>query len=241
MLSFPKNIICVTSTTGDGNMSFKGAMKKEIIDNRTRFLRKYGIGEQEHIAMRCDHGEKITLVDRDHFSIGVHTPEDQLQSEVLVTQRKHLALFLLTADCLPVSFYDPITQTIALAHISRKTLTRMLVQKTIAFLHNELGVNPQNLLVHIGPSIKKESYAFSLPLLEVHNELKNYIEIKDTVAHIDLPLACTSQLEKLGVLKENIFVSPIDTRTSSEHYSYYCMKKNNEQDTARMATVLMQR
>lgn len=241
MSSFPFNVICETSTVHDGNMSFKAGSKSDVTSNRVSFLAKFKIAPYEHIAMLCNHGSRITYVDHDHFSVGAFELEDQVQSDVLVTQEKHLALFLLTADCIPLSLYDKTTHTIALAHISRKTFVDGLIQKTITFLSGELGVVPQNLQVHIGPHIKKDSYVFQLPLQEEPDVLKNYIKIKDAMAHIDLPLACTSQLEIHGVLKENIFISPIDTGISKDYFSYYRMKKNNEPDSARMATILMQR
>jgi len=241
MTNFPKSIICETSTLQDGNMGFKAGSKKEVIDNRTRFLEKFGIAYQEHIAMRCDHGDIITLVDGKHEAVGATEPEDQIKSEVLVTQKKHLALLLLTADCEPVSFYDPVSQTIALLHISRKTLIAKLIEKTVSFLEDTLGVLPQNLLVNIGPHIKKESYAFILPLEEAPAELAPYTEEKNEHAHIDLVQASIDQLNGTGIDAKNIFVSPIDTGTSKNHYSYFMMKKNGEPDAARMATILMMR
>lgn len=227
----PPNILCRTSTIADGDMSFTREDKIEAIANRTKFLEKNGITYTDHIAMICNHGETITLITNHHLS--------PLQSEVLVTQQKNIALFLLTADCLPVSLYDPVTQTIALAHISRKTLVQKLVQKTIGFLYDELDVQPQNLKVYIGPHIKKESYVFALPLQEQSVELENYIEIKDGFAYVDLERACCAQLVVQGIQAEQISISEIDTRTSRNHFSYYRMQKNQEPNTARMATILM--
>lgn len=241
MSLFPKNIVSEISTVRDGNMSFKAGAKQDVITHRIDFLGKFNIAPHEYIAMRCDHGDRITLVDHNDKDAEVLTPEEQIQSEVLVTQKKHLALFLLTADCLPVSFYDKTTHTIALAHISRRTLVAGLVQKTIGFLNKQLGVLPQNLLIYIGPHIKKESYVFSLPLQENSKELEDYVEINNGQAHIDLTSACTAELKKHGVLKKNIAISEIDTGVSDQHYSYFKMKKNNEIDTPRMATILMMR
>lgn len=241
MNDLPKTIICETSTIADGNMDFRFGSKKEVIDNRTNFLQKFGIAYQEHIAMRCDHGNIISLVDDKHPGVGIIGQEEQIHSEVLVTQKKHLALMLFTADCQPVSFYDPVTQTIALAHISRKTLTQKLSKKTVDFLQNELGVIPSNLIVHIGPHIKKESYVFSLPLTEESEELKAFTEEKNGEAHIDLVGANLAQLTATGIKLENIFVSPIDTGISKEHYSYYKMKKEERSDEARLTTILMMR
>lgn len=241
MHTLPKNITCETSTIVDGNMDFRFSSKKEVIDNRTLYLQKFGIAYQEHIAMRCDHGDIISLVDHTHPSVGAIGQEEQVHSEVLVTQKKHLALMLFTADCQPVSFYDPVTQTIALAHISRKTLLANLSQKTVTFLQEKLSVTPSNLIVHIGPHIKKESYVFPLPLTEESPYLKVYTEEKNGVAHIDLVAANLAQLTATGITLENIFVSPIDTGTSKEHYSYFMMRKKGLPDSARMATILMMR
>lgn len=227
------NILCQISTVRDGNMSFKGGDEEEVTSNRRTFLKKHGIEYSDCCAMTCNHGEAITLVTRSN--------QRPVQSEVLVTQQKNLALLLLTADCQPMSFYDPITQTIALAHVSRKTLVDGLIKKTISFLHEELGVESKNLHVSIGPSIKKESYVFPLPLQEEQPELQDFIKRTDGFAYIDLIGASMQQLKKAGIETEQILVSEIDTGSSSQYYSYYRMNKNNEKNTARMATVLMLR
>lgn len=240
MNNFPSNIICETSTAKDGNMDFRFGARGEVLDNRTRFLEKFGIAYQEHIAMRCDHGDVISLVDSRSEALGATSQEDQIQSEVLVTQKKHIALMLFTADCQPVSFYDPVTETIALAHISRKTLANKLPSKTVHYLEQKLKVDPSHFLVHIGPSIQKESYAFPLPLPEVHPLLLAFIEEKDGFAHIDLVGADLDQLQASGIRKENITVSPEDTASDS-YFSYFMMKKNGETQEARMATILLMR
>lgn len=240
MNNFKSNIICETSKAQDGNMDFRFGGRNEVLENRTKFLERFGIAYQEHIAMRCDHGDIICLVDDRNEAVGATSQEGQIHSEVLVTQRKHLALMLFTADCQPVSFYDPVTQTIALAHISRKTLTAKLSEKTVNFLKRKLNVDPSNLLVNIGPSIQKESYAFPLPLASEHPLLVPFTEEKEGFAHIDLVGANLHQLIASGINKENIIVSADDT-ASPDYFSYFMMKKNNASQEARMATILLMR
>jgi copper oxidase (laccase) domain-containing protein len=222
MNNFKSNVICETSKAQDGNMDFRFGGRNEVLENRTTFLQRFGIAYQEHIAMRCDHGDIITLVDDRNEAVGATSQEGQIHSEVLVTQKKHLALMLFTADCQPVSFYDPVTQTIALAHISRKTLTAKLPQKTVYFLQQKLNVDPANLLVNIGPSIQKGSYAFPLPLSEAHPLLIPFTEEKDGRAHIDLVGANLEHLVASGITKENITVSTDDT-ASPEYFSYFML------------------
>lgn len=241
MNTLPSTVICETSTTASGNMDFRFGPRKEVIDNRTRFLEEHGIAYQEHIAMRCDHTDIIRIVDDKNNAIGVTSQEDQIASEVLITQKKHLALMLFTADCQPVSFYDPVTQTIALAHISRKTLLDLLTQKTVKFLQKKLNVEPANLCVHIGPSIHKESYAFKLPLAEQRPRLLPYTEERNGFAYIDLIGANLHELLTAGIKPNNISISEEDTASSGKYFSYYAMKKRGETHEARMATILMMR
>lgn len=241
MNNFPKTLICKTSTVADGNMDFRFGPRKEVIQQRTAFLEKENIAYQEHIAMRCDHGDIISMVDDKSEERGALSQEAQIHSEVLATRKKHIALMLFTADCLPVSFYDPLTQTIALAHISRKTLVDKLPQKTVTFLRREFGVAPANLIIHIGPHIHKESYAFKLPLADTPQELQTFTEEKEGYAHIDLAGATIRQFTTAGITKENISISPEDTGASAHYFSYFMMQKNGEADEARMATILMMR
>ncbi len=238
MAEFPKEVVCAISKTSDGNMDFRFGEAQTVIRNRTGFLKRYGILYEDHIAMRCDHTDIISLVTSFHPEVGAYSQEEQIHSEVLVTQEKNLALMLFTADCQPTCFYDPVTETIALAHISRKTLCNKLSEKTVAFLQESFGVEAENLLVHIGPSIQKESYAFPLPLEEVDEQLQNFVEEREGMAYIDLLGAHKKQLQGLGVKKENINASEEDT-ASDAYFSYHCARKKGESDAGRMATILM--
>lgn len=226
-----------TSTTLDGNMSFRFGNENEVLRNRKTFLEKHSIPWGDHVCMKCDHTEKIIFVDDTKFPLDIHRMVD---AEVLVTQKKHTALMLLTADCLPTSFFDPVTQTIALAHFSRQTIADLLPQKTVQFLQQMLGVNPANLQVNVGPHIHKDSYSFPAPLPHVSEIIAPFIETSGGTAFIDLPSAHNHQLEEAGVLKSNIALCEIDTATSPNHFSYYIHKKKGDQD-GRLASILMMR
>lgn len=222
-------------------MDFRFNAPEEVTRNRTNFLQTLGINYEDHIAMRCTHEDTIMVVDRTHQGIGARTQGDQPVADVLITQEKSLALLLLTADCQAVSFYDPNTNTIALAHISRATLILQLPQKTVHFLEDQFGADPKNLLVHIGPSIRKESYRFPLPLENESPLLLPFTTKEDRVASIDLIEANLHQLTATGVMRENISIAPEDTARTEKYFSHYRAVHTNTPDEARMATVLMVR
>ena len=238
---FPSTILCETSTVDDGNMSFRSGTYDEVLAHRVQFLEKNSVSSSNYLPMHCEHGETITVVDDTYSVLETAEPEKWIPSEVLVTQTKNLALFLLTADCQPMSFYDPVTDTIALAHISRVTLTKKLPQKTVHFLRQILGVKPENLLVYIGPHIKKASYTFNTPLKEVDLKLITFTEEENGIVHINLEEASIAQLHSAGIRIKHISISPIDTGTSIHHFSHHTLKKHGQAHTARMATILMMR
>lgn len=238
MTILPKNILFKTSTITDGNMSFRFGDDKTVVENRKRFLAKNNIDSQNHICMRCDHGEVIIAINRDTNGVGAESQEEMIEAEVLVTQEKGLALMLLTADCIPAVFYDPIEKVIALAHLNRKTIAHNLAQKTVSFLCKNFNSEPQNLHIHFGPHIDKGSYKFPTPLTqETPTQLLNFIEEKDSVAHIDLTSAFINQLNEVGVLKNKITISDIDTAISSNHFSHYKSQISKNHPQGRLATI----
>ncbi len=240
MNDFPCNIICETSTVTDGTMSFRSGDTNTVARNRLAFLKKCGIESEKYVPILCDHGETIVEVTGTNAKT-VTVDSQEVRAEVVVTQEKNLPLFLLTADCIPMSFYDPVTETIALAHVSRVTLGKSLPQKTVGFLWDTLAVQPENLLINIGPHIKKESYKFALPLATVDQILAPHIYEAARYAHIDLLGASMRALTQSGIHKENIHISDIDTATSEHHFSYYRMKKMGDDTKPRIATILMLR
>jgi copper oxidase (laccase) domain-containing protein len=218
-------------------MSFKSDSRERVAQNRTTFINNCGILTSTYIPVHCDHGETVLAVtDTDAVEVGNAAG---IHAEAVATQTKNLPLFLLTADCQPMSFFDPVTETIALAHVSRVTLGKKLPEKVVWFLQNTFGAKPEDLLVYIGPHIRKESYAFPLPLLTIDPLLAPHIYEENEQAHIDLLGASTELLTQSGVKLENISVSEVNTATSNNHFSYYRAKNDNSDTTARIATVLM--
>ncbi len=214
------SIIDATSTKHDGNMSLRFSSQETGSDNLRLFLAKYGLDNPRGVIMKCNHGEKIVLVDQEHLI----AKDDWLYyqpAEVLVTGEINLALLLLTADCLPISFYDPVTKTIALAHLSRQTTILKLAQKTVRFLVEKRGVKAADLKVSVGPYIYAKSYCFPLPLAEKNPILTPFITETDGVGRVDLRAANETALKEVGVKSERIEWSPIDTATSPDHFSHY--------------------
>lgn len=239
---FSDDVLIETSIVADGNMSFRFGNAEEVIQNREAFVRKLNIPVNRYICMGCSQGDTILAVTSASEGIGAKTQEKMIEAEALATNEKGLALMLLTADCIPATFYDPENEAIALAHLNRHTIAHSLAQKTVRFLCEQYDTDPKKLLVHFGPHIQKESYRYPLPLPDpTPPQLAPFVYEDNSAAVIDMTAAHKAELLSEGVLEHNIEISPIDTATSPDHFSYYRSKHDPTYPDGRLATVAMLR
>ena len=230
-----------TSTIAAGNMSFRFGSVPNVLKNRTQFLEKHSLSYTNCVPMICSHGDKIVPVFRHSNQkwFGPTTPKAAPKAEALITNEPNITLLLLTADCLPTAFYDPIQNVTALAHLNRKTIAHDLGQKTIRFMEERYGSTPKDIVVKIGPHIKKESYRFPIPLTEpTPPQLLGHTEVVAGQITIDLTSAEIEQLTAVGVMKKNISVTKIDTATSDKYFSHYRSRNDPHYPEGRMATIL---
>ncbi len=103
------------------------------------------------------HGSEIVVV-------GEKTPYDEssalqaVEADAVITQQKGRWIGVRTADCVPVLLYDPETRTVAAVHAGWRGTVKHIVRKTVEQMQTMLGVQPENLLAMIGPSISVESF-----------------------------------------------------------------------------------
>ncbi len=190
--------------------------------------------------MEIAHGSGVAVVGRRNKGAGIFKPDDYIQADALVTAEKNLFLFLLTGDCLPVIFYDPRKEVVALAHLSRFNAPTVFLEKIVKTISG-LGGNAEDTLVGIGPAIHKESYRFFKE--EVEAKLPNWRELgvlieetPDGKLAVDPIGYVVEKLVSLGVRGENIEESEIDTAKDLNFTSHYSAGNTGEPEW-RMATV----
>lgn len=89
------------------------------------------------------------------------TFKPRTRGDALITRQRGVALALSTADCVPLLFYDPVTEAIGVAHAGWRGTARGIAAATVAALHERYGVHPADLLVGLGPSIGSCCYEVS--------------------------------------------------------------------------------
>ena len=234
-MSIHPDITLATSTKADGNLSFKWGPEGEVLDNRGKFLEKLNIKPEDCIVMEVEHKDEIIVIDASNKN---RTGKETVVAEALITTEENLPLFLLTADCLPISFFDPEKQVIALAHLGWKPTNELLTQKVVKKMQREFGSNPENILAYIGPGIHKESYIFLDPIQKTLTAWQPFlVDLPSGETQIDLPGYNKAQLLEVALREENIIIDPVDTATSLNYFSHYRSVRTGEVE-GRFATLI---
>lgn len=145
----------------------------------------------------------------------------------LVTNHPGQMLVIKTADCVPILIFDPVKKIVAAIHGGRKSITQGIIPKTIAKMAKHYGTNPKNLKIAIGPHIRKCHYWLkpdTLKSLE-KTEWQKYFVRKEKV-YFDLTQAVLDELDKAGVLVENI--EDCGICTYCQYQKYYSARKKEE-------------
>lgn len=236
-LNIPGDLLYAVSNMGDGNLSCTWGDGQEVVESRKAFLKTLNLSMQDCINLHLEHGDKVFVVDKKDLGRGMECGEDDLVCDALVTKAPGVNLFLLTADCIPAVFFDQENKVLGVAHLSSVTSNMKLAKKTIDKMC-ENGAAVENIRVYTGPCIQKESYVFDKPN---HKKMEGWDDFltprPDGNYCVDLVGYNKNELIKAGIKEENIFISKINTATSSNYFSHYRSKRSEEPE-GRFATVV---
>lgn len=136
----------------------------------------------------------------------------------LMTRSKNIAIGVLSADCVPLFFYVPSSQTIAAAHAGWRGLQKELPKKMIQQLVRFAAADPKEILVAIGPCIRSCCY-------EVKQDVAQYFPSncvsKNGKTCLDLAAQATSQLTAMGVGADQITDTGLCVSCRNEEFFSY--------------------
>lgn len=83
--------------------------------------------------------------------------DDRPRADAMVTNRPGVLLGILTADCAPVLFVDPVANVVGAAHAGWRGAIGGVTDRTIAAME-ELGAERSRIAAAVGPCIAQPSY-----------------------------------------------------------------------------------
>ncbi|MBL4909752.1 MAG: peptidoglycan editing factor PgeF [Alteromonadaceae bacterium] len=163
-----------------------------------------------------------------------------IEADAIITQCKHVALAIMTADCLPILISDVQGNEIAAIHGGWRSLSSNVIAKTIT----KMKTSRDQLYIWLGPCIGKtvfevgeevrqafvnQSTDFITAFAPIINSTNNVKTIKYLA---DLQAIAIIQLRQLGII--NVSILPHCTYSMPDDYYSY----RRENITGRMASII---
>lgn len=153
------------------------------------------------VQMQQTHSDEIAILKTTpSFSDPIPTVD------ALITQEKGTALFVRTADCLPILIAHPNSGTIAGIHAGRVGTEKQILRKTLDLFRNFSDLKPGKTHIWFGPHICKSCYEIN----------------RDTHEHYDLTTENKKQVESvLSPQDFHLYEDPRCTKCcNNTFYSY---------------------
>ncbi|AKV58076.1 peptidoglycan editing factor PgeF [Corynebacterium riegelii] len=202
-----------------------GDAPEDVASNRQRLADVLGLAPEHFVWMEQLHTNTVTVVDGPQS-------EPVEATDAVVTTQPGLALCVLVADCVPVLLSDHNAGVIAAAHAGRLGARNGIVKKTVEKMV-ELGANPANIQVLLGPAAAGASYEVPLEMArDVELRLPGSMtKTSKGTTGLDIRAGLVRQLLSLGVT--HVDADPRDTVTDTDFFSY-----RREGTTGRQAGVI---
>lgn len=215
------------------NLAFHvGDDPTKVIQNRLRLARAAEISPEQITTVRQVHGGKALKVTADQKGRGALDPDSALgPADGLVTSVSGACLTVLTADCVPLLFFDPKKKAIGAAHAGWRGTLEGIAKNTVRALEENFGCRPKDILAGLGPSIGPCCY-------EVGEEVAEKFESRflDGKKKLDLRKANRSQLAEAGILEKNMEDSGLCT--SCQAQSFFSVRAQKGK-TGRFASAIL--
>lgn len=128
-----------------------GDAAEKVAENRARAMAALDLVPDRLVTCHQVHSPDVVTV------AAPWRREDNPRADALVTNRRGIALGILTADCVPVLFADADAGVIGAAHAGWKGALGGVVAATVAAMAR-LGAAPGRMRAAIGPCIAQRSY-----------------------------------------------------------------------------------
>lgn len=204
---------------GAMNLSFtRGDDRENVLENHRRFAQTLGYDEKKLVFSNQVHHTAFHKVTKKDCGKGIVRESDILEIDGLVTNEPGVPMITFYADCVPLFFYDPQHKVIAMAHSGWRGTVEKIGGKMVAYMHEEYGCDPDDIVCAIGPSICQKCYEVSEDVAQHFTDIfgDDYGEIllyrkENEKYQLNLQKACEITLLASGIRKEHLDVTDLCT------------------------------
>lgn len=160
------------------------------------------------IRMEQVHGNRIVLVSKKDNGKIIK------RCDGLISNDLEVVLSVKVADCLPVFFYSPITNSIGLVHAGWRGLHKGIIKKVVSMMNIKFETDPKDITVYIGPHICQKHYEIKDDVSNKFIEYPKAIRSVKGKTYLDLGEIAKEQLIGCGVPQSKI---QLDTKCTFEN------------------------
>jgi polyphenol oxidase len=126
------------------------------------FAARYGLNKI--LFNKQVHGANGFVIDSASTSQGFKNMH--FEGDFLITDQKNVGIGILTADCLPILFYDQKNNIITAIHAGWRSSVLNICHAAVDIMNKKYGTLAQNLNIYFGPSAKSCCYEVQSDFLE---------------------------------------------------------------------------
>lgn len=144
-----------------------GDRDADVVDNRRRLTEALGWPAEAFVCGEQVHGCAVQAVGAADAGRGLSSRATAVpDTDALMTDEPGVLLVSLYADCVPLYFWDPVREAVALAHAGWKGTVLEIARRTVEAMAERYGSVPADIRAAIGPSIGPCCYEVDEPVLE---------------------------------------------------------------------------
>lgn len=203
-----------------------GDEMEKVRENRKRIAEALKASTDEVMSCYQIHSDVVHIIKSNDSS-------EKYEGDALVTNVPGVPIGILTADCVPVLFFDADAKVIGAAHAGWRGAQRGILQQTIQAME-QLGASKARLLAAIGPCIAGGSYEVGHDVFETFTAqdiaFSKCFERKPDGAHywFDVGGAVQYILQRSGVAN----IKRLEYDTYAEESRFFSFRRSTHQKVA---------
>jgi polyphenol oxidase len=210
----------------------------KVAENRARAMAALGLAGDRLATCYQTHSADVVVVD------DPWPRAENPRADAMVTRTPAVALGILTADCAPVLFTDPVARVIGAAHAGWRGALSGVLEATVAAMQ-KLGAATPRIHAAIGPCIGRDSYEvgaeFPAPFIAEKAANAVFFRAAPRAGHFLFDLAgyVATRLRHLGLVRIETIAG--DTAAEADRFFSYrrsCHRKEPDYGRELSAIVL---
>ncbi len=210
--------------------------KKNIKKNLEIVCKTIGVNPNKLFLLNQIHSNKFYFITKNN------KPNKKKNiGDALITNKKKIAIGILTADCVPILIYDKRKKIVSGIHAGWKGAYKGIIKKVVNFLKKR-GSSIKDLIAVIGPSIDQNNYEiqkdFKDKFLKKDKQNKVFFKIIKKKTYFSLNKYVYNELKKIGVKSLEI-INKDTFKEKNNFFSARRAKQKKEVDYGRNISIIM--